>query len=160
MAHTAATIGIPDLTVQDLAGTRLEESLGGAQRQRAVRGAELGISAEAERESAIRREQSRERRRRRRSELFSLAGTLAGFAIPGGPLLSAGRLLGASVGGRLGGFAGQIATGRRPGAAVSGLADVLGAVGGRQELREREARARRRRSQLTESFDEPFLGGS
>ncbi len=132
MAH----LGIPatqitpaQLGPQHLAGSRLAQAVGGAERQTAIRGVQIGRQIAGERETAIRREQTRERKRRRQSELFSLGGAVAGLLIPGaGPILGAARLGAAALGTRVGAGIGTAISGREPGQLIQQLPGLAGAL--------------------------------
>lgn len=155
---TALEITPGQLSAAELAGVGLAEALGQQERVGIRRGVELGRTRAVEQESAIKRQEEREKKRRRTAELFQLAGTVAGFLIPGGAIFGAARLAGAGVGARLGGAAGTLFAGRPPGAAARALPGALGAVGEFQERRafQRQQPRRRRQFDDTEAGRELF----
>ncbi len=135
---TALDITPGELSRAELSGVRFAEAVGAEQRATTTRGAQLGQERATAIEEAIKRQEEREKKRRRKAELGTLIGTVAGFLIPGGAIFGASRLVGAGIGGRLGGAAGQLFAGRPPGAAARALPELLGGIGERRQLTEIE----------------------
>ena len=146
MPHTPETRpGAPEL-----AGVRLAQARGRAAQTGLLTGARLQREFGQEREAAIKRQEEEAKKRRRRAELFTIAGTIAGFLIPGG-LVAGGLtkgLIGAALGGRLGAAAGTAAAGAPPGALAFELPGTFGALGESRRLGEME-RALQFRPELT-----------